>query len=298
VQRQARLSFSTAIAFAFAFAFCALASPSTALAAEQQDEPPITSPVAPVRLESETTFGGYVRASSTWSSLAARRTQGSNIGGGVLFSGALSPPRSWLTLAYDTELAAGSGDSDLDGVARAYVLAGIEPRMFGRITPFLRAGAGFDYRGNDQYLASVLDLPVAQAGMVLREVDTSLRIGAFGGYAATGRFDAGPGTERVLDGATTWGGFADVRGIAGGGAYVLPMFLRTEVRTFGRPGANAGAPIEWTGRLCVRADALQGCVDGAYMLGRVNVQGEKTPLDATIGYAGISLGYSDSIAHR
>jgi hypothetical protein len=290
VQLRTRLSFSVATALLFAWAHPADAA--------QRDEPPITTPVAPVRVESVTTWEAYLRGTSTWTSVPGRSTQGSNISGGVALSGALSPPRSWLTFAYDTELAAGTGDSDYDGVARAYALAGIEPRIFGRLSPFLRIGGGFDYRGNDQYLASVLDLPVAQVGLALKQGDTWLRLGAFGGYAMTGRFDAGPGTERALDGAATWGGFADVRGVAGGGSVTLPLLLRTTVRTFGQPAANAGAPLEWSGRMCVRADELLGCVDGAYMQGRTYERGGTTPIDATIGYAGISLGYGDTFARR
>jgi hypothetical protein len=148
----------------------------------------------------------------------------------------------------------------------------------------VRAGAGFDYRGNDQYLVSVLDLPAAQLGFAVTRDDVAFRVGTFGAYAATGRFDAGEGTERVLDGAFTWGGFADVRGVA------WPFLVRSELRMFGMPGSVTGAPIEWTGRGCFAIDLVMTCLDGSAMQGRVKLADEPPSVDATVGYVGVSLG--------
>ncbi|MBZ5574439.1 MAG: hypothetical protein LAO09_21490, partial [Acidobacteriia bacterium] len=47
-----------------------------------------------------------------------------------------------------------------------------------------------------------------------------------------GRFDAGPGTDHVLDGGATWGGFVAVHGLGVAGAVVVPIIFRTEMRTF------------------------------------------------------------------
>jgi hypothetical protein len=156
----------------------------------------------------------------------------------------------------------------------------------------LRGGAGFDYRGNDQYLASVFDLPAAQLGFAVARDDVAFHLGTFAGYAATARFDAGPGTERNLDGAVTWGGFADARGFA------LPFFMRTELRYFGAPSSATGAPLQWMGRACFMIEAVVTCLDGSSMRGRVKLADEPTYVDAAIGYVGVSLGVGGTLASR
>jgi hypothetical protein len=246
--------------------------------------PPITKPVAETRFELTSSYDLYLRAATTWSTLGGQDKQGSNLGGGIAWAGTMRKPGSWLTFAFDAELAGGAGDSDADGVIRSYTFIGIEPPTRGRVIPFARAGAGFDYRGNDQYLASRLDLPVGQVGVTVMRDDVMFRLGALGAYTATGRFDVGPGTERVLDGAFAWGAFADARGT------IVPLALRSELRSFGPPGAANGAPLEWTSRLCLEVESIILCMDGAYMRGSVQVTNASTPTDAALGYAGVSLG--------
>ena len=90
-----------------------------------------------------------------------------------------------FSIRASTDFAIGGGSNGPDGHIVLESLTGLSVlAVIPRMRVFLLGGLGGEYRSNDVYLYSHLDLPLVQLGAVYTDRDFSFRAGALGAYAA------------------------------------------------------------------------------------------------------------------
>lgn len=183
----------------------------------------------------------------------------------------------------------GGGGTGLDGAYRANLLGGFYVPLTDHIGPFIRIGAGGEYRGNDAYLYSHLDLPEGHVGFTGVWEGYSIEAGAVGGLTVGGRYDVGSNQRRTLDGAPMGGVFAQIQ--------LLPVFLRGEYRTYMQRHDDP-VPEELRAQACgafpIIKDATAApfllCFDGSWLHGAGTAPGATTSSDSNVAYMGLSIG--------
>lgn len=220
------------------------------------------------RDESWLFFDFYSRASATATSVSGQQTSAAASYEAGIATTISTGRENMLQGIYEADLAIGGGDADLSGVARMYGWVGLSPARRGPVRPFLRVGTGFDFRGNDDFLHSHMDIPAAQLGFRLLRNELTFDGGAFTAYTGLGRFSV-DGYERKLDGALAWGGFLDARSEN----RQWPFLGRAEFRSYGDTLAAPGVRA-WSMKAClVQWEIAVFCLDGTTASGAINDAG-------------------------
>jgi hypothetical protein len=201
----------------------------------------------------------------------------------------------WFAFHYDYDLLLGGGGNGLEGKFEMRATFGARIPVTSRFGPYVRVGLGGDYQGNDWYLYSHFDAPVAQAGASYVASGYSVEAGAQTAYTVAGRYITGVASRRVLDSAPTVGGYADV--------HLLPVVLRAEYTDYSQ--ASPGAPLAaWTTHGCLvfpiaeapAAYPVEACFDGAWLSGGVVPRGGTAVLTSDVFYYGVSIGFGFGVA--
>ncbi len=183
----------------------------------------------------------------------------------------------------------GGGATGLDGAYRTNILGGIYAPITEHFGPYLRIGAGGEYRGNDSYLYSHLDLPEGQVGFTAVWEGYSIEAGAVGGITLGGRYNTGNDQKRSLDGAPMGGGYAQL--------HILPVYLRGEYRTYAQrhdEPVPEDISMKACGALPIYKDGTAApfllCFDGAWLHGAGTPPGAAGSTDSRVTYMGVSIG--------
>ena len=190
---------------------------------------------------------------------------------------------------HDVNFVIGGGDNGLEGDYRERIYLGASGPDDWFVQPYLRVGAGGEYRSNDLFLFTHLDLPAGQVGFATVPIPgLSIDAGLDGGLTLAGRYNTGTEYRRVLDGAPTWGGYAQ--------AQIWPLLARVDYRTYVQDH-DAPRPEEWRAHACLilpfiksgLATGLDACFDGSWMHG-VGIANDGTTSDTRATYIGFSIG--------
>jgi hypothetical protein len=236
----------------------------------------------------------FIRGNST----VVRGSNQDSSGLGFTFgtSGWLTGSASVFQMHFDYLGQIGGGDTGLDGVYQSQIFGGLWLPVTTNVGPFLRVGAGGEYRGNNSYLYSHLDLPMGQAGVIAVANGFSIEAGAEGGITVGGRYNTGNDQRRVLDGAPMYGGFGQI--------HLLPVLFRGEYRTYSQ-SHDSPAPEEWKARACAAfpffkeglAGPIEVCFDGSWLHGAGTPPLATTSVDSRATYAGLSVGLGFLVSH-
>jgi hypothetical protein len=237
----------------------------------------------------------FVRGSS--STVHGSNQDGSGLGFTFGSTGWLTGTASLFQIHFDYLGQLGGGENGLEGTYQSALLGGIWVPLTPNVGPFLRVGAGGEYRGNDQYLYSHLDLPEGQVGLSAVMTGFSIEAGAQGGITVGGRYNTGNDQRRTLDGAPMYGGFGQI--------HLLPVLFRGEYRTYHQ---SHDTPLveEWKARACGAfpffkegaAGPIDVCFDGSWLHGAGLAPGATSFADSHATYMGISLGLGFLMSHE
>ena len=231
--------------------------------------------------------GLYLRGNSTI--VRGSNQDGTGLGFTVGTEGQVTGSYSIIQVHFDYQAHLGGGATGLDGAYRSNFLGGVYAPITEHFGPYVRVGAGGEYRGNDSYLYSHLDLPEGQVGFTGVWEGYSIEAGAVGGITLGGRYSTGNDQKRSLDGAPMGGGYAQL--------HILPIYLRGEYRTYAQR-RDSPAPEEWSAKACgalpIYKDGTAApfliCFDGSWLHGAGTPPGASASTDSRATYMGLSIG--------
>jgi len=228
----------------------------------------------------------YLRGNSTI--VRGSNQDGSGLGFTAGTEGQITGSYSIFQIHFDYLAHLGGGGTGLDGAYHSNILGGLYIPFTDHIGPYIRLGAGGEYRGNDSYLYSHLDLPEGQVGFTGVWEGYSIEAGAVGAVTL-GRYNTGNDQKRALDGAPMGGAYAQI--------HLLPIWLRGEYRTYAQRHddpvpeelsvkACGGLPIYKEGA----AAPFLICFDGSWLHGAGTPPGATASTDSRATYMGLSIG--------
>lgn len=229
----------------------------------------------------------FLRGNSTI--VRGSNQDGTGLGFTTGTEGQITGSYSFIHLHFDYLAHLGGGGTGLDGAYRSNILGGIYAPLTEHFGPYIRLGAGGEYRGNDSYLYSHLDLPEGHVGFTGVWEGYSIEAAAVGGVTIGGRYNTGNDQKRSLDGAPMGGAYAQI--------HLLPIYLRGEYRTYAQRH-DAPAPEEWRAQACgglpIYKDGAAApflvCFDGSWLHGAGTPPGATAATDSRATYMGLSIG--------
>jgi hypothetical protein len=261
---------------------------------------PTTTPAAKSDDKTKWAFIGeldllYARGNNTI--VRGSNNDASGAGFGIGSEGWTTGSSGFFNYHFDYLASIGGGERGLDGTYLANLLFGLFVPITPNIGPYLRVGAGGEYRGNDSYLYSHLDLPEGQAGFMATANGYSLEAGADAGFTIGGRYNTGNDQRRVLDSSPMWGGYAQI--------HLWPVLVRGQYRTYVQQYDHP-VPEEWKARACVAfpffkegaAAPIDVCFDGSWMHGAGFPPAQNAAQESHVYYTGVSIGLGGLISQE
>jgi hypothetical protein len=179
--------------------------------------------------------------------------------------------------------ALGGGSDGFEGHLSWRSRAGVRGYLCDDHGPFLRAGFGLEFLGNNKLYRSGIELPYAEAGYQLLNQDVWFELGATGGLVLGGRYFTGDHAERRIDTEPELGAQATLQ---------LDYFRMhaNVMRIFARQ-TGPGTPIDQASvELCLNPlGALLACAHGAFHRGDVELP-DGSFRESTATYVGGTLG--------
>lgn len=229
----------------------------------------------------------YLRGNNTI--VRGSNQDGSGLGFTVGGEGQITGSYSIIHVHFDYLAYLGGGATGLDGGFRNNLMGGLYAPVSEHFGPYIRVGAGGEYRGNDSYLYSHLDLPQGQVGFTGVWEGYSIEAGAEGAVTIGGRYNTGIDQKRSLDGAPMGGLYGQL--------HLLPIYLRGEYRTYAQRHDDP-VPEEISMKACGAlpiykegaAAPFLVCFDGSWLHGAGTPPGATASADSRATYMGLSIG--------